>query len=116
MTDESIRDAITRTARETVDPVEETINPAREESLHVHDPAPVVRGEHAEGAWTRVIEQQTAKIPSSVFLVAAFGAMAASVLLELAGRERESRFVGMWAPTLLITGVYNKLIKTFGPR
>jgi hypothetical protein len=116
--DERVGDETSRETppRRPADPVEETVNPAREESLHVRDPAPVVRDEHAEGAWTRAVEQQTAKIPSSVFLVAALGAMAASVALELAGRHRASRFVGMWPPTLLIAGVYNKLVKTFGPR
>jgi hypothetical protein len=42
--------------------------------------------------------------------------MVASLGLELAGRTRASRFVGMWVPTLLITGVYNKLVKALGPQ
>lgn len=91
-------------------------NPARDESLRVYESAPVARREHGEGTWTRVVEQQTAKVPSAVFLVAAFGAMTASAILELYGRQRWSRFVGMWAPTLLITGVYNKLVKALGTR
>jgi hypothetical protein len=41
--------------------------------------------------------------------------MVASIGLEVADRPRWSRFVGMWAPTLLLVGVYNKLVKTFGP-
>jgi hypothetical protein len=69
---------------------------------------------HAEGTLTRVIEHQTGKVPSSVFLVGAFAAMIASASLELMGKSRYSRFVGMWAPTLLIAGVYNKLVKTLG--
>lgn len=116
MSDPKTREPRSANARPTLDPVEESVNPAREESLHVRDPAPVMRDEHAEGTWTRVVEQQTAKIPSAAFLVAAFGAMTLSLLLELFGRQRESRFVGMWAPTLLIAGVYNKLVKTLGPR
>jgi hypothetical protein len=78
-------------------------------------PRPRARPAHAEGTWTRVIEQQTARIPSAAFLVGALGAMAGSLGLELANRTRWSRFVGMWAPTLLVVGVYNKLVKTFGP-
>jgi hypothetical protein len=77
-------------------------------------PASTARPSHGEGTWTRVVEQQTAKIPSSAFLTVALGAMAASLLFELAGNSRASRFVGMWPPTLLIAGVYNKLVKTFG--
>lgn len=92
------------------------VNPASDESLEVYEPAPVVREEHAEGAWTRVIEQQTAKVPSAYFLLAAFATMTASLGLELAGKHRASRFLGMWSPTLLIAGVYNKLVKTLGPR
>ncbi len=69
---------------------------------------------HEEGTFTRVVEQQTAKIPSAVFLTASLGAMAASMAFELLGKPRASRFVGMWAPTLLIAGVYNKMVKTFG--
>ena len=63
-----------------------------------------------------MIEQQTAKIPSHWFLLAALGSMSASLMLELAGRQRESRFVGQWPSPLLIMGVYNKLVKTIGTR
>lgn len=91
-------------------------NPARHDSLRAYEPAPINRREHSEGSITRVIEQQTAKIPSPVFLVAALVSMAASVVFEISGRKHLSRFVGMWAPTLLIMGVYNKLVKMFGPR
>ena len=79
-------------------------------------PAPVVRPEHAEGELARLIEQQTAKIPSHWFLVCALGAMSLSLGLELAGRQRQSRFVGQWPSPLLIMGIYNKLVKTLGTR
>jgi hypothetical protein len=92
------------------------VNPAAEESMGVYRPAPVVRDLHEESDITRMIEQQTARIPSHYFLVGALGAMAASIAFEVSGNERMSRFVGMWAPTLLITGVYNKLVKTVGTR
>ena len=91
------------------------INPAAEASLR-GAPAPVLRPEHAEGDFARVIEQQTAKIPSHWFLLAALGSMSASLVLELAGRRRESRFVGQWPAPLLIMGLYNKLVKTLGTR
>ena len=79
-----------------------------------YNAAPVLRPEHSEPDITRVIEQQAAKIPSHVFLVMSVSAMAASLGLALTGRERGSRFIGMWAPTLLIMGVYNKLVKITG--
>lgn len=64
---------------------------------------------------TRVIEQQTAKIPSDVFLAASLGVMAICAGFELRGNERMSRFFGMWVAPLLVMGVYNKLVKTLGP-
>jgi hypothetical protein len=91
------------------------INPAAEASLNVA-PAPVLRPEHAEGDLARLVEQQTAKIPSHWFLIAALGSMGLSLVLELAGRARGSRFVGQWPAPLLIMGMYNKLVKTLGTR
>ena len=76
----------------------------------------MVRPEHAEGDLARLIEQQTAKIPSHWFLIGAFGAMGLSLGLELAGRRREGRFVGQWPTPLLIMGIYNKIVKTLGTR
>lgn len=91
------------------------VNPAAAASLSAA-PAPVLRPEHTEGDVARVIEQQTAKIPSHWFLMAAVGAMSASVVLELTGRQRAGRFLGQWPAPLLILGVYNKLVKTLGTR
>lgn len=95
---------------------QQDVNPASEQSERVYEPTPVVRDEHAEDPFTRVIEQQTAKIPSDVFLFAALGAMGLSLYLHLRGRQDSSLFVGTWAPTLLTLGVYNKVVKTLRPR
>lgn len=92
------------------------VNPASRRADITYEPTPVVRSEHAEGSLTRVLEQQTAKLPSHVFLFAAFGAMGASLALELYGNTRWSRFLGMWAPSLLTMGVYNKMVKIMGTR
>lgn len=92
------------------------VNPASESSRRSYEATPVVRTEHVESSFTRMVEHQTAKIPSDFFLVVALCAMAASLFGELTGRERFSRFVGMWPGPLLVMGVYNKLVKTFGPR
>lgn len=90
------------------------MNPAADASLD-HG-APAIRPEHAEGELARLIEQQTAKIPSHWFLFAAAGAMGLSLLLELSGRTRASRFVAHWPSPLLLCGIYNKLVKTLGTR
>jgi hypothetical protein len=69
---------------------------------------------HTEGRVAKTIENQTAKVPSDVFLWAAFGAMAGSLALQMLGKKEQSNFVGQWAPTLLILGLYNKLVKVAG--
>lgn len=70
--------------------------------------------QHAEGTVAKTIEQQTAKIPSDVFLWAAFGSMGISAALHFAGSKDQSRFVGQWVAPLLLFGVYNKIVKTQG--
>jgi hypothetical protein len=34
--------------------------------------------------------------------------------LQFSGRQHESLFVGQWAPTFLILGLYNKLVEVAG--
>ena len=70
--------------------------------------------DHSEGAVARTIEQQTARLPSDLFLWAAVGSIAASLTFQMTGRKEESLFVGQWAPTFLILGLYNKLVKLQG--
>lgn len=70
--------------------------------------------EHAEGAVARTIEQQTAKLPSDLFLWAAVGGMGVSAIMEFTGHKDKSRFFGQWVAPLLLFGVYNKLVKTQG--
>jgi hypothetical protein len=69
---------------------------------------------HREGKVARTIEQQTAKMPSDTFLWAALASMGASLGLGIAGREKAATFVGQWVPTLLVFGLYNKLVKLHG--
>lgn len=70
--------------------------------------------EHSEGPVARTIEEQTAKMPSDTFLWAALGSMGVSAVLQLTGKKHESLFVGQWAPSFLLLGVYNKLVKVAG--
>ena len=70
--------------------------------------------DHTEGTVARAIEDQTAKLPSDTFLWAAVTSMLASATLQLMGKKHASVFVGQWAPTLLILGMYNKLVKQLG--
>ncbi len=70
------------------------------------------RPEHREGTVARTIEQQTAKLPSDLFLWAAGGSIVGSLILQTMGRQHASLFVGQWAPTLLILGLYRDSFKT----
>lgn len=87
---------------------------------------------HREGRIARRIEQQTAKIPSDAFLWMAGAAMIGSMLFQVLGprprlrllgmgmgRHIEGRapiatFIGQWVPTLLVMGLYNKIVKVAG--
>ena len=69
---------------------------------------------HSEGRVAKAIEDQTAKLPSDTFLWLAVGAMATSATLQAMGNKHVSLFVGQWAPTFLIFGLYNKLVKQLG--
>jgi hypothetical protein len=92
--------------------------------------------EEKEGPIARAIERRTAKMPSDGFLWAAGVAIAGSAALQLlaeiggfratkwfgrkgmfafGARPRHlSLFVGEWAPTLLLLGLYKKLAKAAG--
>jgi hypothetical protein len=70
--------------------------------------------EHKEGPVAKAIEKQTAKLPSDAFLWLAMGSIGVSAAFQFFGRKDTSQFVGQWAPTLLILGLYNKLVKVAG--
>lgn len=61
---------------------------------------------------TRTIENQTAKIPSVGYLALAIGAMGLSAVTALVFDKKPlANFFGLWAPSILIMGVYNKVVK-----
>lgn len=70
--------------------------------------------EHAEGGFARPIEEYTARLPSDTFLWLAGGSILGSLTLKLMGKDHEALFVGQWAPTFLIMGLYNKIVKVAG--
>jgi hypothetical protein len=85
------------------------------------------RVQQREGRIARTIEQQTAKVPSDAFLWLAGAAMIGSLAFQLVGpkpsglfgrrvpgRAPLATFVGQWVPTLLIFGLYNKIVKVAG--
>ena len=73
------------------------------------------KGDQSEGHLTKTIEEQTSKIPSVFYLAVAGSAIALSLGL-FATQEKKSiaNFVGLWGPTLLLLGLYNKVVKLEG--
>jgi len=70
--------------------------------------------EHAEGGLAKPIEDLTARLPSDTFLWLAGGSILGSLALKFSGRHHDALFVGQWAPTFLLLGVYNKIVKVAG--
>ena len=60
---------------------------------------------------TTKVEDATKEIPSGAFLAFGVSMMGLSALLALAGRHKASTFFGQWVPTVLVMGLYNKLVK-----
>lgn len=69
---------------------------------------------HEEGPVAEKIEEQTAKLPSDLFLWTSLAVMGVSLALQIAGQKHKSLFIGQWAAPFLLLGVYNKLVKQHG--
>jgi hypothetical protein len=69
---------------------------------------------HSEGIVARTIEEQTAKLPSDIFLWGALGSIGLSLYFEMNGDAQKSAFVSRWVSPFLLLGVYNKLVKLSG--
>lgn len=67
-----------------------------------------------EGEVTKGIERVTAAAPSITWLILAGGAIAGSLTLKLMGKDKTANFVGQWVPTILMLGLYNKIVKVMG--
>lgn len=73
-----------------------------------------LNSEHTEGKIAKLIEDQTAKLPSDLFLWTAGAAIATSLVLQIVGRKPKSLFFGQWVAPFLLLGLYNKLVKLEG--
>jgi hypothetical protein len=69
---------------------------------------------YSEGKVAKTIENQTAKLPSDLFLGAALASMGVSATLKCLGKNHSALFVGQWAAPFLLLGIYNKLVKLGG--
>ncbi len=63
------------------------------------------------GAMSKTIERYTSQPRAGTFLSLALGSIALSAILQAVGRKQDAQFVGQWVPTILIIGLYNKLVK-----
>jgi len=70
--------------------------------------------QHSEGVVARTIEEQTAKLPSDVFLWAAGASIIGSLTLKATGKDNDALFVGQWVAPFLLLGIYNKIVKVAG--
>ena len=70
--------------------------------------------DHDEGTVTRAIEHYTSQVPSGTYLSLAVGSIGLSLALRLLGQKHAANFVGQWVPTMLIFGLYNKIVKVAG--
>lgn len=50
-------------------------------------------------------------LPSSVYYGGVLGSIIISLVMYLTGRRHAAIFVGLWAPTILNLGLYNKLLR-----
>jgi hypothetical protein len=73
-----------------------------------------INPEHKEGPVAKAIEEQTAKLPSDIFLWLSLSAMATSLTLKLMKKDHLALFIGQWSSPFLLLGVYNKLVKLEG--
>lgn len=73
-------------------------------------------GEIQEDQLTAMIENYSAKWPTSLFMGAAIASMVASLALKFQGRHQNSNalFIGQWAAPFLILGLYVKTVKQHG--
>lgn len=67
-----------------------------------------------EGPVAKAIEEKTSRFPSDVFLWTAGGAIAASIALQATHHKERGNFVAQWVPTILLLGLYNKMVKLHG--
>jgi hypothetical protein len=55
---------------------------------------------------SRTILSRVEELSPGIFLTGAAASVAFSLLLRITGRQHDAQFVGQWAPTLLLLGLY----------
>lgn len=66
-----------------------------------------------ESSLTKKEGKEMREIPTSFFLALAGGVVALSLGLAVSRRKRSwANFVGLWAPSILLLGIYDKFAKS----
>jgi hypothetical protein len=68
----------------------------------------------AEAGANSLAEGTASRTPSLLFPLAALASIVASATLQSSGHRHAALFVGQWAPTFLLFGLYNKIVKVLG--
>jgi hypothetical protein len=92
----------------------EATEQVKDKAKEIKNKANSFNPDHKEGPVAAAIEDYTARVPSDIFLWAALGSMAISATFKILGKDKDSTFVGQWAPSFLLLGLYNKLVKMEG--
>lgn len=76
----------------------------------------MTRSSRSAGPALQALEDTNARVSPAIFLWAAGGSILGSLTLKALGRSQDALFVGQWAPTFLLLGIFSKLDRTFGPQ
>jgi hypothetical protein len=69
---------------------------------------------HSEGKVAKTIEEQTAKLPSDIFLWSGLSSLGLGLVLQMVGAKSVGNFFNNLCAPLLIMGLYNKVVKVEG--
>ena len=70
----------------------------------------MIESQTGTGGFTQKFEAQVERTPTFPFIAGALGSIALSAGFMFAGRKEIATFVGQWVPTLLLIGIYNKVV------
>jgi len=56
----------------------------------------------------RKLSSRVQEVSPDIFLTGAAASIAISLFLRITGRQHDAQFVGQWAPTLLLLGLYSR--------
>jgi hypothetical protein len=70
----------------------------------------MIESQTGTGGLSQKFESQVERAPTFPFIAGALGSIALSAGFMLTGRKEIATFVGQWVPTLLLIGIYNKVV------